>query len=512
MNVEAKTFLPVLPGEVLSALPGVVSMFIGCLQKNIQKQDEKIQQQDEQIQQQDEQIQQLQALVYELEAKLAKDSTNSGKPPSSDGLKRKPKSLRVESDKKKGAQDGHAGKNLESVRNPDTIVMHTPTSCGGCGSSLAEANATCMGTRQVFDIPPIKIKVTEHRIEGKECLRCGKLTKGEFPENVKSPVQYGDQVRTLVAYFSNQHFIPVKRVCDILKDVFGTPISPGTCANIEKKLSINLTSFEEGLKTHLLGSHTLHFDETGMRCKKKLHWVHVAASNEATLYTMHEKRGKEAIEAAGILPNFTGVAVHDYWVPYFGYTQATHALCNAHHARELIFAHEHEKEKWAKPMLDHLIQANKEVEKYIELGALPHKLLEKIKQEHKKLLADGMLYHASLPSPVSNGTRGRKRQRYGKNLLDRLDKKSDCVLRFTHDFSVPFTNNLAERDIRMVKVKQKVSGCFRTSSGGDYFCRVRSYISTARKQKWNVLDSLLDAVRGMPRLLQQEASGQPIVA
>ncbi len=390
--------------------------------------------------------------------------------------------------------------------------MHTPTACGGCGSSLDEANATCLETRQVFDIPPIKTKVTEHRIEGKTCLRCGKFEEGKFPENVKSPVQYGNRIRALVAYFSHQHFVPVARVCEIFKDVFGAPISPGTCANIDKQLFENLASFEEGLKDHLLASPTLHFDETGMRCRKKLHWVHVASSNEATLYTMHEKRGKEAIEAADILPKFTGIAVHDHWPPYFSYTNASHALCNAHHLRELIFADEHEKEKWAKKMFDQLVQTNKEVEKHIEQGALPDKLLKEVKKKYQEIIAEGVSCHASLPPPLSTGKRGRKKQWYGKNLLDRLNNKSDCVLRFAYDFLVPFTNNQAERDIRMVKVKQKVSGCFRTLSGGVSFCRARSYISTARKQKWNVLDSLSEAVHGIPRLLTQDTHLQAIAA
>jgi len=261
--------------------------------------------------------------------------------------------------------------------------------------------------------------------------------------------------------------------------------------------------FEASLKTYLLAARTLHFDETGMRCEKKLHWVHVASSQLATLYTMHTKRGQEAMEAAGILPSFQGRAVHDHWFPYFTYNQVKHGLCNAHHLRELIFVHEQQKEDWAKRMHDLLISANREVENHIERGALPPESILQIEQAYQKILLDGIAYHASLP-PLPTGKRGKQKQRDGKNLLDRLNEKRDCVLRFVHDFSAPFTNNQGERDIRMVKLKQKIGGCFRIFRGGEVFCRIRSYISTARKQGWSVWESLADAIRGSPRLLSTD--------
>ena len=258
--------------------------------------------------------------------------------------------------------------------------------------------------------------------------------------------------------------------------------------------------FEASLKAYLLAARVLHFDETGMRCEKKLHWVHVASSQLATLYTMHAKRGQEAMDAAGILPVFQGIAVHDHWFPYFAYSQLKHGLCNAHHLRELIFVYEQEKEDWAKRMYDLLISANREVENHVEQGALPPKVVLRIEQAYQQIITEGLMYHASLPS-LPTGKRGKQKQRDGKNLLDRLHEKRDCVLRFIHDFSVPFTNNQGERDIRMVKLKQKIAGCFRAFTGGEIFCRVRSYISTARKQGWNIWDALADAIRGSPRLL-----------
>ena len=482
--------IPVLSGEIFETLPEPIRVYIRYLESRVQ---------------------QLETRVHELEARLSKDSSNSSKPPSSDGLKRKPKSLRGQSDKKPGGQKGHAGKGLARVNNPDVIITHTPSTCTGCGSSLNEVQGFYAEQRQVFDIPQPKINVTEHRVEEKKCPCCGEISRASFPENIKGPVQYGDRIRALIAYFLHEHFIPVDRVCEIFEDIFGVALSPGTCANVDEQLFANLEVFEAGLKTHLLATRVLHFDETGMRCEKKLHWVHVASSQKATLYTMHAKRGQEAMDAAGILPRFQQIAIHDHWFPYFAYEQLKHGLCNAHHLRELIFVHEQEKEAWAKQMYDLLILANKEVEKHAELGALSPEILLQIERSYKQILTEGFSYHASLP-PLPTGKRGKQKQRDGKNLLDRLNEKRDCVLRFIHDFSVPFTNNQGERDIRMIKLKQKIGGCFRAFRGGEMFCRIRSYISTSRKQGWNIWDALADAIRGSPRLLEisQEAAPQAI--
>lgn len=490
MSSHTIVSIPVLSGEIFETLPESIRVYIRYLESRIQ---------------------QLETRVHELEAKLSKDSSNSSKPPSSDGLKRKPKSLRERSDKKPGGQQGHVGKGLAQVNNPDVVITHTPTSCIGCGSNLDHVQGSCAEQRQVFDVPQPKINVTEHRVEEKKCPCCGEFTRALFPSNIQGPVQYGDRIRALIAYFSHEHFIPVDRVCEIFKDIFGVAISPGTCANVDKRLFANLEVFEAGLKTHLLATRILHFDETGMRCEKKLHWVHVASSQMATFYTMHTKRGQEAMNAADVLPRYQGIAIHDHWFPYFAYAQLKHGLCNAHHLRELIFVHEQEKEIWAKRMHDLLILANKEVEKHAELGSLSPEIILQVEQAYRQILSEGFAYHESLP-PLPTGKRGKQKQRDGKNLLDRLNEKRDCVLRFIHDFSVPFTNNQGERDIRMVKLKQKIGGCFRAFRGGKIFCRIRSYISTARKQEWNIWDALADAIRGSPRLLaiDQEAALQTI--
>ena len=255
---------------------------------------------------------------------------------------------------------------------------------------------------------------------------------------------------------------------------------------------------------YALASQVLHFDETGMRCEKKLHWIHVASSGLATFYGIHPKRGQEAIDEFNILPQYQGTACHDHWFPYFAYSKVKHGLCGAHHLRELTYIHEQEKEEWAKDMKELLLFAKKEVEAHFPFGTLPEDKREQIENTYAQILKRGFEYHEQLPA-LPKGKRGRQKQRPGKNLLDRFKEKQDCVLLFMNDFSVPFTNNLGEQDIRMNKVKQKISGCFRSLEGGKIFCRIRSYVSTARKQKWRIWDALVDAIRGSPRSLEVPA-------
>jgi transposase len=504
MNLDQTPSFPTLSGEAFDSLPESIRSYIRYLETTIQKQQIIIQQQQVRIQH-------LEVRVHELEVRLSKDSSNSSKPPGSDGLKKKTKSLRGKSDKKPGAQAGHVGKGMVQVGTPDLIVTHVPINCHGCGLNLSQADGACVEKRQVFDIPEPKIEVIEHQALEKKCPCCGELTRGVFPEHIRGPVQYGERVQALTAYFAHQHFIPVDRVCQIFEDIFDIAISPGTCCNINERLFGQLESFERTLKTYLLAARVLHFDETGMRCEKKLFWVHVASSQLATLYTIHAKRGGEAMDEAGILPSFQGTGIHDHWFPYFAYKQVTHGLCNSHHLRELTFINEQEKETWAKRMKDLLIFAKNEVEKYQELGTLPQEILLRVEETYDQIISEGFEYHSLLP-PLPKGKRGRQKQRDGKNLLDRFKEKRSCVLFFMYDFSVPFTNNLGEQDIRMVKLKQKISGCFRKLKGGQIFCRIRSYISTARKQCWNIWDALAEAIRGCPRLLDvhQETSLQAI--
>ena len=418
MDSEATFSAPTLSGKVFDSLPESIRTYIRYLEATIRTQ---------QIR-----IHQLETRVHDLELRLSKDSSNSGKPPSSDGLKRKPKTQRGRSGKKPGGQQGHVGKGLAQVENPHAVVTHTPTSCHGCGSGLDEVNGFCAERRQVFDIPQPKVEITEHRVEEKKCPCCGEINRAVFPENIRGPVQYGERVQALAAYFAHQHFIPVERLCQIFEDIFGIALSPGTCSNIDEKLFQKLESFEASLKLYLLAARVLHFDETGMRCEKKLHWVHVASSALATLYTMHSKRGREAMDAAGILPRFRGKAIHDHWFPYFVYEEITHGLCNTHHLRELTFIYEEEKEEWAKQMMNLLIFTKNTVEHHLEYGKFPAQILLRTEKEYARIIEKGIEYHALLP-PLPKGKRGRQKQRDGKNLLDRLEEKRDCVLRFMYD-------------------------------------------------------------------------------
>jgi len=456
----------------------------------------------DQVQQLTGQVQQLTSRVHELETQLAKNSSNSGKPPSSDGFQKSQRnqSLRVKSGKKPGGQLGREGKTLNPVVNPDKIEIHATLTCNGCQGSLETIEAVSVDRRQVFALPPVLVLVTEHRAETKICPCCGTKNKGKFPENVNAFVQYGERVKAFAAYFLHQHLIPFERVAQIFEDVFDIPLSPGTCANMDKKLFKNLETFEKSLKAHLIACKVLHLDETGVRCEKKLHWIHVTSSETATFFGLHARRGCAAIDEIGILPEYEGSVIHDHWHCYFSYKQVKHGLCNVHHLRELKYVHEEEESIWAKRMTDLLLKGKKIADKAREEGkvSIAFNDMALIEGEYRHLLLEaGSAYlDAAKKDHIPEGL-----GKQGFNLFRRFLKKMDEVLFFLRDLSIPFSNNLAEQDLRMEKVKQKISGCFRTFSGGLISCRVRSYISTARKQGWNIFDSLAKAIRGSPRMV-----------
>jgi transposase len=454
------------------------------------------------IQQLTVQVQQLTERVHELEGQLAKNSSNSGKPPSSDGLA-KPKrttSLRGKSGKRPGGQLGRKGANLQPVQDPDKVEVHSPQACANCKASLDGIVAASVDKRQVFDIPAISVKVTEHQVETKVCPCCGQQNQGEFPEGVNAFTQYGKRVKALTAYFLHQHLIPFERVAQLFEDLFNIPLSPGTCSNMDRKLFKNLEIFEKNLKAHLLACKVLHVDETGVRCDKKLHWIHVTSSETATFFGLHPKRGSEAIDEIGILPKYQGSLVHDHLHCYFSYNQVKHGLCNVHHLRELKFVHEEEKSPWAKEMTDLLVKGKGMVDRAKAEGkeTIASEDLALIENEYQNLvLRAGSIYLDAAEKEHPPDGLGKT----GFNLFRRLLKRMDEALYFIRDIAIPFSNNLAEQDLRMEKVKQKISGCFRTFAGGMISCRTRSYISTARKQGWNIIDSLAEAVSGSPRML-----------
>ncbi len=447
-------------------------------------------------------VERLERRVAELEARLKRNSRNSSRPPSSDGLA-KPKarrSRRRRSGRRPGGQPGSEGHHLAQVARPDLVVVHEPECCQGCGESLAGAELVGAERRQVFDLPPeVRLEVCEHRAQRRRCRCCGRVSVGAFPDQVRAPTQYGPRLRAQVLYLAVYQHLPYERIARLLADCYGASLSTGTLQAIVAQGAAGLEGFLDEVRGQLAGSAVVHLDETGARAAGRLHWVHEAATETLTLYGLHERRGRQGIDALGVLPGFAGVAVHDGWAPYRAYTACEHALCNGHHLRELAGVGEEKDQAWAAAMAALLIELKDAVDAAKDAAAttLEPGTLAGYRARYRQIIAAG---YARNPEPARTGTRGRPRQGTARSLLLRLDQHEDDVLRFAHDFNVPFDNNQAERDIRMVKLQQKISGCWRTREGADAYLALRSYISTARKQGQGVLAVLRDAVLGEPWL------------
>jgi transposase len=445
-------------------------------------------------------IRALEAKIQALEDQIAKHSQNSSKPPSSDGLKKPtPKRLRQSSGKPSGGQRGHIGHRLEPVDKPRYIEVHLVTHCGHCQADLAGVEANRVEKRQVFDLPEIKLELTEHQAEVKTCPVCGQVNHGEFPGDVTQPTQYGPRIRAQMVYMNVYHFIPLSRTAEIISELYEQDISDGTVFAAAVELAEQVEGVTEEIKDHLVETEApVHFDETGARVNGKLEWLHSASTERATYYAIHPKRGCEAMDTINILPQRTGWTIHDAWQPYLNYVDAKHGLCNAHLVRELVFLIERYSQKWATNFLSLLLNMKEKVdtaksEGQISLSALQ---LAAFEQVYDHIVERG---ERANPPPVRRSNqRGRLKQSPARNLLDRLINYKAEVMAFVYDFAVPFDNNLAERDIRMVKVQQKVSGCFRSTEGAKVFCQVRSYISTARKNGQRVLEALCQAFIGTP--------------
>jgi transposase len=435
--------------------------------------------------------------IKHLEDQLAKNSRNSGKPPSSDGYNRPaPKSLREKSQRPTGGQPGHAGFTLAMSDKPDRIQVHKVASCARCGGS-PEA-MTCVGVekRQVHDLPPRGLIVTEHQAETRLCS-CGCLNKALFPPDISAPVQYGPGVKAAAVYLKNYQLLPFERAGALFGDLFACPISEGTLANILAECSDRLKEPVLQIKAQIAKAPVVHFDESGSRVDKKLWWVHVASTATATYYVIHPKRGAEAIDAIDILPGFLGRAIHDFWKPYFGYP-CDHGLCNAHHLRELTFVHEEHHQPWAKSMITCLRDMKAAVDAArSNANTLSHFQVRTFRRRYQAIIEDG--YRQNPLEPSARGKkRGPEKKTKPRNLIERLDKHRPQVHAFFTDFSVPFDNNQAERDIRMMKVQQKISGLFRSEDGAEAFCRIRSYISTARKNALGALEAIQRIFTGAP--------------
>lgn len=437
--------------------------------------------------------------VDELEARLDKDSHNSSKPPSSDGLRRKPKSLRERGKAKVGGQPGHKGNTLKRVEQPDHVEIHAVAPwCDACGQPIARDDVSVWAeSRQVIDLPPIRFEVTEHRVEQAQC-GCGKVHRAAFPAGVSQAAQYGSQLKAAVVYLTQYQQLPVDRTTQALADLFGVRLSTGTVQNCISDAAIALKPAVAQIRQALQEAAVAHFDESGVHVAGKLHWLHSVSTAMLSWLGAHPKRGKEAMDSHGILPAFTGVAVHDGWAPYAHY-DCEHALCNAHHLRELIFISETTQQSWAAKLIELLRQACGEVGRSIDQGAqsLPKARQNYYRQRSSKLIAEGRrLNPQQQRGPSQAKQRGKVKQSPAFNLLARLERHADQVWRFITDHRVPFTNNQAERDIRMPKLKQKVSGCFRSQNGLDAFCTIRSYLATLRKQSRPLFEALAHAFTG----------------
>jgi transposase len=441
----------------------------------------------------------LQAQVADLAARAGQNSKNSSKPPSSDGLaKPAPKSLRVKSGRKPGRPKGQPGATMQLSDRPDRVVEHEPACCSGCAAGLAGAPEEGVIRRQVTEVPEVRAEVTEHRMIGRRC-GCGAVTWAEAPDGVNAPVQYGPRAAAIGTYLWHGQFLSRDRACQAMADLFGCAPSPGSLASMTRRIAGAVAAAAEAVRGALAGAEVAHFDETGFRVAGKLAWVHSASSGKYVLVTVHEKRGKDAMDAAGVLPAFTGTACHDAWAPYDCYQDlAGHALCCAHLLRELNAVTETGTDldvTWARQAIDALIALKKAAgaARAEELGAVAAEALE----EHSRWFRE-----AASAGIALNAARRTALQKKRHALASRMAAREADYLRFAHDLRVPFDNNEAERVIRMSKLRIKVSGCMRSMKGAEIFCAIRTYLATAARHGIRWLDALTRAAEGTPWIPQ----------
>ena len=450
--------------------------------------------------------------IAELTARLKQNSRNSHWPSSRDKSrqKKRTKSLRRKSDKKAGGQKGHPGHTLKRSDSPDEVQSHRPEVYHFCQQPFSqEQEAVAIDRRQVHDLPPLQIGVTEHQAETLSCGHCHQLSQGSFPAEVRAPVQYGAGVQQLAVYLKTEQFIPYERSRRFFADLFGLSLSPGTLQNMVTRAAKRLHPVVEQIKTALITAPVLHSDESGFYIGGQRHWLHLAATQQLTCYYPHRKRGNLATNAMGILPTFEGWLIHDFWRPYYRYQQCQHGLCNVHHLRDLRAVADNHDQSWASRFAWFLLATKRQVEqaRLSGLKSLPKEKVAQVERLYDRLVAIAHQANPPPPGGWQQGKRGRPKKGKPRNLAERFQKHRQDVLAFVYDFKVPFDNNLAERDIRMLKVQQKISGCFRSQSGAEDFCTIRSYLSTMRKQGvsiWTALASLSSDDILMPALPSPE--------
>ena len=444
-------------------------------------------------------IAQLQQQVQALQEHEGKDSHNSHLPPSSDRFVRQPRSLRKKSGKKSGGQPGHEGTTLRWQACPDEVLLHPVTHCAVCQQDLQSMPPLQIERRQVVDVPTPRLWVTEHQAEQKQCPACQHITVASFPAEVAAPLQYGPRLGAMAVYLVQQQLLPWARACEVQGDLLGAPLSEGTLASLIQRCAATLQPVEEQIKQALTQVEVLHQDETGLYVNGQRQWLHVSCTDQLTHYAVHAKRGQEALEAIDILPRFTGTSVHDGWRAYFHYA-CLHALCVVHLLRELTYLAEDQGLAWAAELIALLLDMKAATEQARAHGFASLHPLE-VADWQAQFVAIVVAADATTPyAQAPPGHKGRVKQSAARNLLDRLLAEQQAVLAFLHRLVVPFDNNQAERDVRMVKVQQKVSGSFRSPAGAAAFCRIRGYLSTLRKQGMHLLNALESTLRGHPVL------------
>ena len=449
-------------------------------------------------------IAQLNQTIQELREQLNKNSKNSSKPPSSDGFKRPaPKSLRKPSGKKVGGQKGHQETHLSVLSDPDKIVKHMPSACEGCPHyKMCKGTACVAEKRHVIDAV-VTVNVVEHQLlEIPICMLHGDTRKGNFPNDVKATVQYGENLQALSVALNTVGAVSVKRTHEILSGVFNIPLATGTISNMVKRCANAVSETVNRIKQKVANSGLGHFDETGIRVDKKLWWVHDASNCEFTYLDISPKRGSLGMEQCDVLPSFHGIAIHDCWASYWNYEDCQHAVCCAHLLRELTGVIEnHPEQKWASAFIDLLLEMKKVKDKAVQAGkeSLSYYHYHRFDKRYNELIKQA---REENPLPVTTEKkRGRKKKGKILALVERLDNYKASVCLFIHNFMVPFDNNQAERDLRMIKVKTKVSGCFRSEDGARDYLKIMSYIGTARKQGHNAYDAIRKAISGCPHFI-----------